>query len=300
MLPNWNIEQEMAHFQEIWCYRRSSHTEHTKETWNERAHEWEQGLQQDAERRRRSDERVRATADWLRSKGILGPEQEAIDIGCGPGRFVAEFAKTARHVVGTDLSDRMLAYGERYARSIGVENTSYVDADFQTADIDALNWRGRFDLVFSSITPAITGKTGLEKLMAISRAWCFNSCFVNFEDALEQSLVRELLGREPKAGWNPHWHWFYALFNLLLLDGYFPEVTYYREEKIKTVAAGEETARDYARRLSESYDGAQEETLIPRIKKCLETYSDSDGMIAYNDVIVYGWILWDIRNRVIR
>lgn len=299
MLPNWNVEQELAHFQEIWCYRRPSHVEHTRQVWNERAHEWERELQQDEERRLRSDKRVQATAAWLRSRGILGPDQEAIDIGCGPGRFVAEFAKTARHVVGTDLSNQMLIYGEQYARSIGVENTSYVDADFQTADIDALGWRGRFDLVFSSITPAINGKTGLDKLMAISCGWCFNSCFVNFEDKLEQALVREILGQEPKTGWNPHWHWFYALFNLLLLDGYFPEVTYYREEKAGTIAAGEEAARGYASRLSELYS-VPEGGLVPQITKYLEFHADLDGMIARDDVTVYGWILWDTRNRVIR
>lgn len=84
------------------------------------------------------------------------------------GRFVVAAAKTARHVVGTDISGQMLLYGERYAKEEGVENTSFVEADLKEADLDALGWRKRFDLVFAAITPAITGE-GLEKMMEMSR-----------------------------------------------------------------------------------------------------------------------------------
>ena len=292
---NWSMEQDLEHFRQIWEYRSPNHTvQHTKELWNERAHEWAKGLQEE-ERRARSDKRVAATAAWLRARGILTPDQDVIDIGCGPGRFVAEFARTAHHAVGTDLSGQMLAYGAQYAKEIGVENTSYVEADFKEADLDALGWRSRFDLVFSSITPAIGG-SGLEKLMEMSRGWCFNSCFVRFEDELETELVRNVLNREPKRTQNGHWHWFYALFNLLLLEGYFPETAYYKEEKNAVVPADETTAQACAERLAKEY-GLETEPLRGQIARYLESQADGSGRLTRRDDCWYGWILWNTADK---
>ena len=295
MEQNWNLAQDLEHFRHIWGYRSPEHNvQHTREIWNERAHEWARQLQ-GGERRERSDKRVQATAAYLRSRGLLTPDSDVIDIGCGPGRFVAEFAKTARHAVGTDLSGQMLEYGAQYAREIGVENTSYVEADFQQADLDALGWRNRFDLVFSSITPAIGGD-GLKKLMEISRGWCFNSCFVRFEDELEDELVRNVLNREPKRTPNGHWHWFYALFNLLLLEGYYPETTYYKEEKNSVILADEDTAQRCAERLAKEY-ALEADSLRGPIARYLENQANEDGKLTRRDDCWYGWILWDVTHK---
>lgn len=229
MDKNWNPAGEIAHFETIWEYRRPSHFKHTKEVWNERALEWEKEWNSDQLYRENSQRRVAATAAYLRSKGLLQETDEVIDIGCGPGYFVAEFAKTARHAVGADLSSQMLEYGARYARELGVTNTSYVECDFKQADVEALGWKERFDLVFTSITPAISGLDGLDRILQMSRGWCFNSCFVHSEEELENRILEELWHKKRSDGWDGHWHWFYALFNLLWLRGYYPETTYYKE-----------------------------------------------------------------------
>lgn len=295
---NWNTAQEREHFLRIWEYRNPEHkVQHTKQVWNERAVEWEKGLR-DGERRERSDRRVKATAEYLRSRGLLKGTDDVIDIGCGPGRFVAEFAKTARHAVGTDLSGKMLEYGESFARGEGIMNTSYVEADFQTANLDELGWRGRFDLVFSSITPAINGN-GLRKLIDMSRGWCFNSCFVHFDNELENELVRNVLKREPHTPWNKHWHWFYAMFNLLLLDGYYPETTYYREERSESVNADEDEARRWTQRIAEEYN-AGEDTLYRSVADYLKKHADTDGRLVRRSDCVYGWILWNVNEKTAR
>ena len=85
--------------------------------------------------------RVQATADFLRKHGLLDADMDVIDIGCGPGRFVAEFAKTAHYVEGTDLSPKMLEYAAEYAASQGIHNVSFIPCDFKQLDIDEMGWR---------------------------------------------------------------------------------------------------------------------------------------------------------------
>ncbi len=291
MEQNWSTAGDLAHFKEIWEYRRPDHErKHTEERWDERARVWAEGMGNGG-----PQERVKATAEYFRARGLLGGGDDVIDVGCGPGRFVVEFAKTARHVVGTDLSGRMLAYGARYAEELGVENTSYVEADFQKADLDKLGWRNRFDLVFSSITPAIGG-AGLQKLMDMSRGWCFNSCVVRSAGGLEDELAQNVLGREPQAKQSGHWQWFYALFNLLLLEGCFPETTYYKEARRTVVQADAATARAYAERLARAY-GLEEDVLFHPVARYLERHADGDGLLDRRGDRWYGWILWNVNSK---
>ena len=120
------------------------------------------------------------------------------DPGCGPGRFVAEFAQTARSALGIDLSERMVDFGRQYAQEAGRTNVQFVACDFQTADVAVLGWEGRFDLVFSSITPAIAGSTALTNMMRMSRAFCCNVCFVHHRNDLDDQILRDLFDREPR------------------------------------------------------------------------------------------------------
>lgn len=85
-------------------------------------------------------EAVGVLAAW----GVLGAGRDALEIGCGIGRFVAALAPRLRSIVGVDVSTNMIAAAR--ARLAGVERarvqaTSGRDlADFADAS---------FDLVFS-------------------------------------------------------------------------------------------------------------------------------------------------------
>ena len=176
----WDLEKELAHYTAFWGRRHSSGMRHTPDLWNGRADEWDKDLRKNEARQARSHRRVAETVAYLQSRNLLRQEQEIIDIGCGLGRFVAAFARTAGHVTGVDLSDHMAEYGRAYAKAQGVDNVSFQTCDFKTADIDALGWRGRFDLVFASITPAISAPTASTAILSspVSR-WnraCWKMC----------------------------------------------------------------------------------------------------------------------------
>ena len=78
------------------------------ERWNKRADFWEDARK----KKEKGDERVISAINYLDSKGLLEKNYDVADIGCGPGRFAAAFAKYVHKVVGLDISDKM--YDRKY------------------------------------------------------------------------------------------------------------------------------------------------------------------------------------------
>jgi SAM-dependent methyltransferase len=290
-----NHPYDLAYFEKRWDEQWSEGRSNLRETWDSRAHEWDAKLRREGVRREQNDARVQDTAAYLRSRGLLGPDCDAVDIGCGPGRFVAEFARTAKSAVGVDISPRMAEFAAAYAKEQGLSNTSFAALDFQTADIRALGWEGRFDLVFSSITPAVRGLRGLDNLIAMSRGWCFNACFVHNVNSLQDRLLRELYDRGPRHDKTIHSQWFFEMFNLLWLRGYYPETRYYKQHRETRLSADRQTAEDLAGYLLGEEAATEKEAV--RIERFLESNTDADGMVPEVSDCWYGWTLWDVRDR---
>jgi len=293
MESEWSPEAEQARFSELWQSRRHSGLRHTVVDWNERADNWDKELRESEERKARSDRRVNETAAYLRTRGLLQRTDEVIDIGCGPGRFAAEFAKTAGHVTGVDLSPHMAQYGAAYAAENGLENVSFLSCDFKTADIEKMGWKQRFDLVFASITPAMSDLADLDKAEAISRAFCFSSTFVRARDtAAQAALSAALPGAVRPILWDGRS--FYAMFNLLWLRGRYPQVSYYKESDEDKMPAGKELALRVVERLPTE---AATDAVIEKVYRYFMERADVDGMVEYPMERWYGWLLWDVRDR---
>jgi len=265
-----------------------------QDAWDSRAGDWDKKYRRESEKELHQV-RIRDVAAHLRQRGLLGPEQDVADVGCGPGRFVAEFAKTARFVLGTDISPKMTEFGAEYCREQGLGNVRFQAVDFSRADIRALGWEGKFDLVFSSITPAISGLRGLNNLIAMSRAYCFNASFVYNVNELHREIMHSLFDREPRRYQTSHSHWFYELFSLLWFRGYYPECSYYKQYRELRIPADEGTARRYAAFLLEEEETTEENTR--RILRFLEQHAEADGSITERSDCWYGWLLWDVRDR---
>jgi SAM-dependent methyltransferase len=216
-------------------------------------------------------------ADFLRGRGLLGPDCEVVDVGCGPGRFAAEFARTARRVVGLDFSLRMIEAGRRFTRGEDLHNVDFQVSDFQEADAVPPDLAGSFDLAFSSITPAIAGVDALQRFMGLSRAWCMNICFVHTRNDLHDRILRDLFERPPRRENTGHSHWFPELFNLLWCWGYYPETNFRSQPRELALQAGPEHHT--------------------RIERFLRDHADADGVILERSECRYGWTLWDVRAR---
>lgn len=87
----------------------------------------------------------RATAELaalLDRWGLLAPDREALDIGCGIGRVEQAIASCLRHITGIDLSAAMITEARR--RCAGVANAAFAGCDgrglaqFSTANFDLI------------------------------------------------------------------------------------------------------------------------------------------------------------------
>ena len=102
------------------------------ERWNKRADFWEDARK----KKEKGDERVISAINYLDSKGLLEKNYDVADIGCGPGRFAAAFAKYVHKVVGLDISDKMVKHGMEHIQNEGLNNaehsyygSSHIDTD---------------------------------------------------------------------------------------------------------------------------------------------------------------------------
>ena len=284
-MPEWKIK-ELEHLEKMWAGKRRSGLSHSRTMWNGIADEWGKELAEDPVRQLRSRKRVEKTAEYLILCGALTSESEVLDIGCGPGRFVAEFAKTAKHASGLDLSDRMTGLGLEYCHEQGLNNVSFYSEDFKTLDPAEAGLAGRFDLVFTSITPAVGSREGFWKALDLSRRWFFNAAFIHIGDSLLEKLdaVLGTNSSDPKNS-----EGFYAMFNEMLLRNYYPRIEYYEEEDTEVYDPDTALGKYAAVIWSEGEDARK----LSGLREALHSLKDADGRIRTKKQWVYGWMLVD-------
>lgn len=289
--PAFNVE-DLEYFMSMQEAKPVGTPNHSAQKWNIRAEFWEK------ERRnhRKNDERVNNTVAFLEQKGILHKDCDIADIGCGPGRFAAAFAKKAHFVLGLDISEKMVAHGMEYIQRQGLSNAHLRVCDFQTLDIRKEGYERKFDLVFSSLTPAIHGMQGILKSMEMSRGYCLNITHIYWENHLRTRIMREVFGRDMVSQWNGGWY--YSLFNVLYLLGYYPETSYETRHQERLVKPEEE----YVGFLMEHMLPKKERTKENKSKifSWLQEHADENGYLQEESESCYGRIFWDVRKKTQR
>lgn len=286
----WGLGTDLAYFAAMQESQPKDRPDHSAKKWDQRAEAWEKERRE----KQKGDARVRSAVAYLEEQGLLQPDFHVADVGCGPGRFAVAFARRVRWVTGFDLSPRMIHYGLEYARREGVANLTLQALDFQTLEVEAAGLRRAFDLVFSSLTPAVHGQAGLEKMMDMSRAYCCNITHLYHRNSICRQLQEEVFGIPPVSPWGGRW--FYSLFNLLLLRGYLPQTSYDRQLEVRRFVP----SQDYAAMLLERVLPPAERTEKnqARIFAWLQAHTDGEGMLTETSEACYGRILWDVRDRI--
>jgi SAM-dependent methyltransferase len=185
--------------------------------WNRRSGDFAQKITS-AQSRKRSRENLAL----LSAAGFCADGARVLDIGCGPGALSLPLARAGARVTSFDISAGMLAQLKRAADREGLP-VETVEGSWWTADIDRLGFKGKFDLVISSMTPAIKDAETLDRMMACSRDYCFYiGSFPGGRDAMLEDLLRQIKktpapGRSPMGFLSPFMH--------LYLRGYRPKIT---------------------------------------------------------------------------
>lgn len=96
-------------------------------------------------------------------------DRRVLDVGAGTGALSLQAVEAGAQVTAFDVSSAML---ERLARTIAPRPVQVVQGDWRHVDIDALGWRGAFDLVAAQMVPSLREPADFARMAACSRAWC--------------------------------------------------------------------------------------------------------------------------------
>lgn len=154
-------------------------------------------------------------------------QMTVLDIGCGAGGYSIALAPYVKRVVGCDLSSKMIEAACARAKTEQVENVSFICDDFATCTFDDAfcgSADESFDIVFAHFTPALSSGAAFQKMMGLTRAWCYVAMPTRRTDFVLQEL-RHRLGipaRSEKRDENCLY-----TFALAWLSGKTPRVEHY-------------------------------------------------------------------------
>ena len=169
----------------------------------------------------------------IKEKKLLNENSKVLDIGCGTGRHLLEFSKITSHITGTDISSRMLDYAREKLKNIN--EAKFIHGNW----MKNFTKEKEFDLVFASMTPAISKIEHIKRMCLISKNYCMMERFVYYRDPIREE-IEKMLGRKLNKLHSNHKEYTYGLWNIVWNLGYFPEI--YLD---KYISETEKTVIDY-------------------------------------------------------
>ncbi len=109
-------------------------------------------------------EDVIRTVDYLSAQNVIGSGDSLIDVGAGMGGYSLEFANRGLEVTALDVNTTCLKLVRSRAAACGLEGITTVPLPWEDYTADR-----QFDIVFSSMCPAICNLEELKKAEAIAK-----------------------------------------------------------------------------------------------------------------------------------
>jgi len=155
---------------------------------------------------------------YLKQEQIIAQESTILDIGSGSGSFVLPLARNCAQVMALDMSTESIRLLEKQALAenlpIATVNTMWENF---SADM-------RFDIVFSSMCPAISDPASLAKMESYSNKNCVLLTVGQGSSSLIRKTIRTRLTQEPLTGLSPD---VIYIFNYLYAQGNNPNLKFY-------------------------------------------------------------------------
>jgi Methyltransferase domain. len=97
-------------------------------------------LNPDIEAASKTKETIKTEAAFIIKSTVMSESKATLDLGCGPGLYVKEFAKTGAKLTGIDLSERSIDYANNNIKP-GYKNTHFFKMNY----LD-INFKNSFDI----------------------------------------------------------------------------------------------------------------------------------------------------------
>lgn len=85
----------------------------------------------------KTKETIKAETDFIIKTTGMNSSKAVIDLGCGPGLYVKEFAKTGAEVMGVDISQRSIQFAKENVqkdyKNTGFYKRDYLEIDYKNA-----------------------------------------------------------------------------------------------------------------------------------------------------------------------
>ncbi len=138
----------------------------TPEYWDNAAGTYNKGKKEVKERR------LEKVISELKREHLLFSDMEILEIGCGTGLLAMELAKHGAKITALDFSVKML---ERFKEDITPDiekNITLLHEDWYKIDIEARQWKKKFDLVIAFMSPGVATPESFFKMMNCSKNGC--------------------------------------------------------------------------------------------------------------------------------
>lgn len=139
----------------------------------------------------------------------------------------------------------------------------------------------KFDLVFVSMTPAITTIEHIKRMCLISKKYCLMERFVYNREIIREE-IEEMLGRKLNKLHSNHKEYTYGVWNIVWNLGYFPEIYF-----DKYIYESEKTIMDYMEQIICTDE--EKNKIIEFLKE-----KEKNGKIISKEYIIKAIILWDV------
>lgn len=234
----------------------------------------------------------RSLLRFFADNGMLWPGCSVIDIGCGVGRYGRCFGELGCDVTLTDISEGMLEHAARNMDGCpGPWRTLLCDFN-EICPAHPLLRQG-FDLSISTMSPAIHDLETVRKMSAITRGWCFLSCFLRWKQPLRDRFYAALglPAKHPMTGLEGQSA---ALLQAVAAAGYTP-----RTSVVPYCWADRRSPAEAAEYLLKWHGGVEEvsETLLRQAVAVAAQLADDSGSLTDAVETEVLWICWDTREK---
>ena len=151
----------------------------TKEFWNIRAKSFPG--------HRDGDTYQAKMLDVMEKGGVVLDGHTVLDLGCGSGAYTVHMARQAKQVTALDISEVMLDGVRKAAAENGITNIDYVLSDWM--DFTPPH---KYDIIFTSLTPAVKDEASVDKIRDFAAKWVVNISFTGHMTANVLNWVFDL------------------------------------------------------------------------------------------------------------